>query len=132
MPGPTVEQLESLVGKEYAIEPVSSSLPHPILADQPHEPRLAGTREISLPMPLVLVPSRPRSSSYMVRLPHPSFWLKILKLPLSELGMIRQFSPLLRCALTALPSDPSFAAFPTYPVSLFLKGSARTTSTIQP
>jgi peroxisomal enoyl-CoA hydratase 2 len=67
MPGPTVEQLESLVGKEYAIEPV-------------------GWNTRDLLTYAIGIGAKPSEMQFVYEL------------------------------------DPSFAAFPTYPVSLFLKG----------
>jgi acyl dehydratase len=70
MPGPTVEQLESIVGKEYASEPVGWN-----------------TRDLL---------------TYAIGIGAKS----------SEKQFVYEL-------------DPSFAAFPTYPVSLFLKGDAQ-------
>src|SRR6266702_1554865 len=100
----TVEQLEKIVGKEYAVVPVSSSLLHPILADplHLHGPRLVGTREISSPTPLELVPSRPRSNSSTVRSPRSSLLLaRNPNLPLSVRQNLVRFvnsSPTALCA----------------------------------
>jgi hypothetical protein len=119
----TVEQLEKLVGQEHGAEPVSHTLPHRSSPHSHTQLRLAGTSETSSPTLSELVQRHPTSNSYMVPcclflllflVSHPSFLLQ-------NLVQFPTF-PLVNRALNTLSSDPSFAAFPTYPVVLFLKG----------
>jgi len=68
MTSTSVEQLEKLVGQEYAVEPVSTHCPP--INRRPHrlipQLRSPGTSETFSHMPLELAQIHPRSNSYMV------------------------------------------------------------------
>jgi hypothetical protein len=68
MTSTSVEQLEKLVGQEYAVEPVRTHYPQSTVDFFASIPQLrsAGTSEISSHTPLELAQTHPRTNSYMV------------------------------------------------------------------
>jgi hypothetical protein len=120
----TIEQLEKLVGYEYAAVPVSRILPHlGFSLDHPRPNQVSWNKRDLLTYAIGIgakasdqqfvygtYPYSPFSSSYLTLLSSSRTWYTLSGFRLQS------------HALIASSLDPSFAAFPTYPVVLFLKG----------
>src|ERR1700730_6834325 len=119
----SVEQLEKLVGQVYAAVPVSSSPAYQSrhLSTTPQ----VGWNKRDLLTYAIGIGAKTSERQFVygavLRLPVcSSLYIRLTLLPHSRTWYI--ISHLVRCALNIPSLDPSFAAFPTFPVALFLKG----------
>jgi hypothetical protein len=121
----TIEQLERFVGHEYAAIPVSRIIPQPVFPLDHPRPNQVSWNKRDLLTYAIGIGAKASDQQFVygtwkARASFNSWYLTLL----SSFRTWYTFSGFrLQIHVLIAPSlDPSFAAFPTYPVVLFLKG----------